>query len=51
MQFKFGQIVKRIDGTERFVVLGIEKSGRVQVARMDHKTSFKADELERVGNV
>lgn len=47
--FKFGDIVKRKGGDERFAVLGIEKNGRVQVARMDHKTSFKSDELERAG--
>lgn len=46
-KFRFGDKVRRIGGRDVFVVLGTEKTGNIQIATFNWKTSDKPERLER----
>jgi hypothetical protein len=46
-KFTFGTQVRRVGSQERFVVLGTEKNGMIQIAAFNHKTAAKPEALER----
>ena len=45
-KFSFGTHVRRKGMRDLFLVLGTEKSGRIQIATLNWKTSARPDELE-----
>ena len=46
-KFTFGTQVRRKGSQERFVVLGTEKNGMIQIAELNYKGAAKPENLER----